>query len=72
MPKKKSKADKSKSLITEGQITAAEILSDPTPKKKRKKDDPKDELKEELKTIKPEEVENIDVSVSALFFPYLL
>ena len=48
--------------VLDGHITAADILSDPIPKKKRKKEDPKEELREELKTVKPEEIENVDVS----------
>ena len=47
--------------ILDGQITAADILSDPIPKKKRKQDDPKEELRE-IKALKPEEIENVDVS----------
>lgn len=44
----------------EGEITAADILSDPIPKKKRKREESKEEIKEEVKIIKPEEIENID------------
>ena len=51
------------SSILDGQITAADILSDPIPKKKRKQEDPKEELRE-IKALKPEEIESVDVSCS--------
>ena len=50
----------------DGQITAADILSEPIPKKKRKQDDPKEELREQIKTLKPEEIESVDVSIDSI------
>ena len=48
-------------FLVDGHVTAAEIFAEAVVPKKKRKKEPKDELKEEVKTLKPEEIENIDV-----------